>query len=540
MPYDVEAARDLPWAQRLRLACQAWAIQGYGPPALVYLIYLLKILVYVAVWWAFCQRSADWATAGTWSDQIFTETAFQKAVLWSMAFEVLGLGCGSGPLTARYLPPFGACLHFARPGTIRLPPFPKLTGCSGDRRSVLDVLLYLALLVALFRALLAPEITAGLVWPVVALLPILALRDKTIFLAARGEHYYALAVCFLFEDQWIAGAIAVQSAIWLWAAVSKLTPNFPSVVCAMISNGPLMRWEWLRKTLYREYPDDLRPASVTVLLAHLGTLVEFGFPLLLIFGGGGELTTIGLVMMAVFHLYITGNFPAAVPIEWNVIMVYGACFLFMGHGDVVLWSLTSPLLIGFLVVMLVIVPVVGNFVPSRVSFLLSMRYYAGNWPYSIWLFRKGTVGLIDDHVVKCSAHPRDQMLSLYDETVVEGSLQLLAAFRAMHLHGRALHTLLPQAVDDLEAYDYHDGELIAGYALGWNFGDGHLHQAQLLRAIQARCNFSEGDLRCVFVESQPLFGRTMRYTLHDAALGQFAEGEVEVAALLKEQPWPTH
>lgn len=456
-----------------------------------------------------------------------------------MAFEVMGLGCGSGPLTARYLPPFGACLHFGRPGTIRLPPWPELPGCHGDRRSMLDVILYLALLASLFRGLIAPAVEAAHIWPVVALLPILSLRDKTVFLAARGEHYYTLTCAFLFEDQWMAAAIGVQSALWLWAAVSKLTPNFPTVVCAMLSNGPLFRFKGLRRRLYRDYPEDLRPARLTIWMAHAGTLLEFLFPLLLLFGGGGDLTTVGLVLMLLFHLYITGNFPAAVPIEWNVMMVYGACFLFVGHPEVMLWSLTSPALIGFLLVMLVLVPLVGHFMPSQVSFLLSMRYYAGNWPYSVWLFRKGTVAALDEHIVTSCRHPREQMRRLYDEEVVEGSFQLLAAFRAMHLHGRALHRLLPAAVDDLEAYEYHDGELIAGYVLGWNFGDGHLHQAQLLDAVQSRCQFAEGDLRCIFIESQPLMGATMRYAIHDAASGLQSEGAVSVAQLQEEQPWPT-
>ena len=109
----------------------------------------------------------------------------------------------------------------------------------------------------------------------------------------------------------------------------------------------------------------------------------------------------------------------------------------------------------------------------------------------------------------------------------------------MHLHGRALHSLLPAAVDDLEAYEYHDGELIAGYVLGWNFGDGHLHQTQLLEAVQSRCQFAEGDLRCIFIESQPLMGATMRYSIHDAASGLQSEGAVSVAQLQEEQPWPT-
>ncbi len=39
-------------------------------------------------------------------------------------------------------------------------------------------------------------------------------------------------------------------------------------------------------------------------------------------------------------------------------------------------------------------------------------------------------------------------------------------FRLMHLHGRALVELVPQAVDRLEDYEWVDGELIAGLALG--------------------------------------------------------------------------
>ena len=39
---------------------------------------------------------------------------------------------------------------------------------------------------------------------------------------------------------------------------------------------------------------------------------------------------------------------------------------------------------------LVGLPVLGNFRPDLISFLPSMRYYAGNWATSQWLFRKDT------------------------------------------------------------------------------------------------------------------------------------------------------
>ena len=82
--------------------------------------------------------------------------AFQKAILWCMLFEGLGLGCGSGPLTGRYAPPVGGFLYFLRPGTTKLPLFPRAPLLGGHRRTALDVLLYAALVTALVAALVAP------------------------------------------------------------------------------------------------------------------------------------------------------------------------------------------------------------------------------------------------------------------------------------------------------------------------------------------------------------------------------------------------
>src|SRR5206468_3131669 len=118
-----------------------------------------------------------------------------------------------------------------------------------------------------------------------------------------------------------------------------------------------------------------------------------------------------------------------------------------------------------------------------------------------------------------------------------GLLSKLMGFRMMHLHGRALARLLPKAVDRLEDYEYLDGEVIAGLVLGWNFGDGHLHDEALLRAIQEQCGFEEGELRCIFVESQPLGRSTLDYRVVDAKTGLIEEGQVDVAELRARQPW---
>jgi hypothetical protein len=110
-------------------------------------------------------------------------------------------------------------------------------------------------------------------------------------------------------------------------------------------------------------------------------------------------------------------------------------------------------------------------------------------------------------------------------------------FRLMHLHGRVLPILIPKAVDRLEDYEWVDGEIVAGVALGWNFGEGHLHQEQLLASIQSQCGFEPGELRCIFVESQPLGRSTLSYRIVDAATGSIETGELSVAELRARQPW---
>ena len=82
-----------------------------------------------------------------------------------------------------------------------------------------------------------------------------------------------------------------------------------------------------------------------------------------------------------------------------------------------------------------------------------------------------------------------------------------------------------------------EGELIAGVVLGYNFGDGHFHDQRLLAAVQERCHFEPGELRVVTLESQPARVPRQRYRIFDAAEGLLEEGTVEVADMVKRQPW---
>jgi hypothetical protein len=507
-------------------------------------MYWAKYLVlYVGGWAFFVSFSAGYpgfASPGAWA---FTEVAFQKAILWSIFYELLGFGCGMGPMNARFNPPLGGFLHFLRPGTTKLPFLPRLPGAGGTRRGWLDVALYAANQLLLLRALVAPEVTPALMWPSVVLIPLMGVRDKTLFLAARAEHYWVALVCLTVAyagGLWLSACKAVWCAIWFWAATSKLNHHFPSVIMVMMNNGPFFP-KWLKKRLFASYPDDLRPSRLAGAMAHAGTVTEYAIPVVLLASSGNPtITALMLAVMFGFHGFIALNNPSGMPIEWNILTIYGGIFLFGFHPEAsILWLGSMPLLAAFLFFWLFVVPCLGNFFPARVSFLLAMRYYAGNWAYNIWLVKKGSAAKFGK-LVKAAGTFREQLEEMLpDATTVDVAVTLAMAHRFMHFEGRPLLEALPKAVDDIDAYDWMEGEVLGGMVLGWNFGDGHLNGRQLLDAVQAQCGFEPGEVRVVMIESQPLFGRSMRWQIVDAASGVVERGETALAPMRAVQPWPS-
>jgi hypothetical protein len=386
-------------------------------------------------------------------------------------------------------------------------------------------------------------VTPALLLPSAILIPLMGVSDKTLFLAARAEHYWVALVCLVAAREgalWISACKVVWCAIWFWAATSKLNHHFPSVIMVMMNNGPFFP-RWLKRRLFVSYPDDLRPSRLAALMARCGTFTEYMIPVgLLLASESPVLTALMLVVMCGFHGYIAINNPSGMPIDWNILMIYGGIFLFGLHPEASVLAVgTMPLLAAFLFVWLIAIPCYGNFVPSRVSFLLAMRYYAGNWAYNIWLVRKGSAAKFEK-LVKASGTFREQLAKMLpDATAVEVAVALSMAHRFMHFEGRPLLEALPRAVPDIDAYDWMEGEVLGGMVLGWNFGDGHLNGMQLLGAVQAQCGFEAGEVRVVMVESQPLFGRSMQWRIVDAASGEIARGETVLAAMRGLQPWPT-
>src|SRR5215218_8485577 len=547
-PFEYAAWRRLPHLERIKPLAQDWALNGFGTPVAVYFLYVFKILVYAGLGALIVFATSGWPS---WTDPI----VFEKAVIWTMLWEVLGLGAGSLPLTLRFSPMIGGLLYWLRPGTTRLPPWPeRVPGTRGTERTWLDVGLYAGLLAAAVFLLLSPGVDATAPWvdgevsrldPVavgvlLALLAALGLRDKVPFLAARAEIYGTLALVFLFPlTNMVIAAQLVFFCIWWGAASSKLNRHFPFVVTVMISNTPWNRSRKAKRQLYTDHPENLLPSRIGALSAHLGTVIEFTLPLILILTQGGLLGTLALAGMVIFHVHIFSTFPLAVPLEWNVFMIFGLFFLFGHYADVPWSSLDDPLLLVVLGLVCVGLPVLGNFRPDLVSFLPSMRYYAGNWATSQWLFRKdtGAEDELDRKIVKAAPIVTRQLEDFYEQDMIDVLVYKGLAFRSMHSHGRALNALTMRAVDDVEDYDVREGELVAGVVLGYNFGDGHFHDHRLLAAVQERCGFAPGELRVVTLESQPAHVQRQRYRIWDAADGLVEEGFVEVAEMVRRQPW---
>jgi hypothetical protein len=553
-PFDLEEWKAKPYLERLKANCQDWAVNGFGTPGVVFLLYAVKLVVYVVgAFFVISISTPGIGSLGDVGDWWTQPIVFQKFAVWTLVWEILGIGSGSMQLAARYGPVIGGVLYWLRPGTTRQPPWPgKVPLTRGYRRSIVDVALYAGVLAAGVYLLVsngevlgggdARRLEPAAIAPLLGLWALLGLRDKIAFLAGRPEIYgFYLTVSLFPAHNLIPGWQFIIFFIWWGAASSKLNRHFPYVISVMVSNTPWNQSRRMKAKLYRSYPEDLRPGRNARSGAHLGTAVEYTLPLVLLLSNKGPIQTIALIGMIVFHAHITSTFALGVPMEWNLFMIFSLLFLFGHYGDVPLSNLDDPLLIAILVLGGVVLPVLGNLFPEKISFLPGMRYYAGNWATSLWLFRKSTAAeeKLDERACKVARITVEQLTKLYGRDTAEYFMEKGLAFRAMHSHGRALNALAARAAapDDIDDFNVREGEIVCGLVNGWNFGDGHFHDDQMIDAVQDQCGFEPGDVRVVVLEGQAIHVQKQHYWLYDAAAGLIEEGWVDVAEMVRRGPW---
>jgi hypothetical protein len=557
---DPDTFLTKPLLERMRVLTIDWAENGFGSPKLIHTIYIAKLFLFFAIGGitvatATSGLPAFWQVNEWWNQPI----VYQKVILWTVLLETIGIAGSWGPLAGKVKPMTGGILFWARPGTIRLRPWKWVPLTAGDRRTWFDVTLYLALLASLAIALVSPGAqsdslstalphnVSGLVNPAllvapIALLVLNGLRDKTIFLGARGEQYLPALLFFAvlpFANMIIALKMLIV-IVWIGAGFSKFGKHFSNVIPPMVSNT-IFAPKWVRRAHYRDFGRDMRPSRLADFMAHVnGTTVEIGAPLILFFSTNKWLTVAAALLMVGFHLFIISTFPLAVPLEWNVVFAYTTVFLFLGFPNsngYAPWDMTPPWLALLIAGGLLFYPILGNLRPDKVSFLPAMRQYAGNWASAVWTFAPGAEQKLD-RVTRTASNQLDQFVAAgYQPAWAEITLQKTIAWRSMHSQGRGLFSLLITHLPDIDNRIVREGEFVCNSLIGFNFGDGHLHNEDLIRAVQTQAAFEPGECVIAWVESEAFGSGVQHYQLIDAAHGVIERGTWKVADAVIEQPW---
>jgi hypothetical protein len=557
---DPDTFLKKPLMERMRILAVEWAENGFGAPRMVHTIYIVKLVVFFAIGGITVATltsglPAFWHVSQWWNQPI----VYQKIILWTVLLESIGIAGSWGPLAGKIKPMTGGILFWMRPGTIRLRPWKWVPFTNGDRRNWFDIGLYLALLASLAVALLErgvhseslskalPANVSGLVNPALLVAPLvllvlIGLRDKTIFLAARGEQYFPALFFFAvlpFTDMIIALKMLIV-LVWVGAGFSKFGKHFANVIPPMVSNT-IFAPKRVRLAHYRDFPRNLLPSRVAAFMAHVnGTTVEIAAPLVLFFSTNKWLTLAAVVLMVGFHLFIISTFPLAVPLEWNVVFAYTTVFLFLGFPNwsgYAPWNMSPPWLALVIAAALLLFPVLGNLRPDKVSFLPSLRQYAGNWASAVWAFAPGAETKLD-RVTRSARNQVDQFIDFgYEPHWAEITAQRTIAWRTMHSQGRGLFSLLLTHLPDIDTRTVREGEFICNSLTGFNFGDGHLHDADMIQAVQREAGFEPGECVVAWVESEAFGSGVQHYQLIDAALGVIERGTWKVADAVAEQPW---
>ncbi|HTN23372.1 MAG TPA: DUF3556 domain-containing protein, partial [Solirubrobacteraceae bacterium] len=267
-----------PYLERVKVLARHWVEHGFDAPTITIPVYALKLLLLYALGGAAVATltsGLDTLHPAEWWD---APIVYQKLVLWTVLLESVGIAGSWGPLAGHFEPFTAGWRHYARPRTIRLPPWPDHVPLTrGDERTPLDAALYLGVLASLVVGLALPagddgRVASGVIVAIIVLLVALGLRDKVFFLAARGEQYLPALIFFAFYpfvDMIVAAKLLIVT-VWVGAAFSKFGRHFACVIPPMVSNTPWLRVKAVKRLHYRDFPEDLRPSERAVALAHVG------------------------------------------------------------------------------------------------------------------------------------------------------------------------------------------------------------------------------------------------------------------------------
>ena len=103
-----------PLMERIKILTLNWAENGYGAPTMVHTIYIVKLVFFYALGGVVVATvtsglPAFWHVSGWWNQPI----VYEKAILWTVLLEIIGVSGSWGPLAGKTKPMTGGILFWA-------------------------------------------------------------------------------------------------------------------------------------------------------------------------------------------------------------------------------------------------------------------------------------------------------------------------------------------------------------------------------------------------------------------------------------------
>jgi hypothetical protein len=97
-----------PLMERIRIMALKWVDYGYGAPRMVHVLYIVKLVFFYALGGVVIATvtsglPAFWHVSQWWNQPI----VYQKAILWTVLLELIGLAGSWGPLAGKTKPMTG-------------------------------------------------------------------------------------------------------------------------------------------------------------------------------------------------------------------------------------------------------------------------------------------------------------------------------------------------------------------------------------------------------------------------------------------------
>ena len=452
------------------------------------------------------------------------------------------------------------------PGTIKEPFFSFF----GNRRTVLDVVLYISTIGTAVWVMITPNPTKLQVRGYLAVVGLQWATDYACWVGSDGMFHgvLAFALCSMYGgltfdgtlnrtmDDYRGGVAAMQlflGYLYFGCGMGKMGIWFSRVFVQEWTTPP---WAvgniFLRNLFYKDVEGkDYNPTKFAIIFSYVAASCEWTPPLLFlltddVFHFGNTPTYIGLLILEAMHLYIIFHLPLAdvnyLNILPGILLYYSFVVYPNANGNSIGYDLegikSMNVYIGSIMTFFACYCVYGHLNTDKVTYTCAWRFWAGNWPQGYYLITTaGMAKLVDGkNLVKIGKPWLDNLhpnaLPTKQHCVVQ-AYRILGASWLAQLCGRVLPKTIELAIKlgggkerKLSDYDYVMHCMGLNQFVGGVMGNCSLRSKFTIKRLQEACKFKRGELLYVHVDSfaPMLYSNKTTWEVHDAKDGLLAAG----------------